>query len=122
MEKWEFKRGDLDKKTVICSNPRDPGKFSIIFFELENIPEANSIEITDNTGMHAPANTYDVNSNIISFNKAGVTKDNFLKMDNDFYIIKYIPDTISSKKMLTIRNLQIIPVGTEDWRYEFEPR
>jgi hypothetical protein len=121
-KKEEFKQNDIGKRIAVYPNPVESGKFSIIFFELESIPEENSVEIMDNTGMHAPSNTYDVNSNIISFNQAGVTMDNFLKGSNAFYIIKYIPDAISSKKMLTIGDLKIIPVGKENWRYEFKSR
>ncbi|MBU4346243.1 MAG: hypothetical protein KKH29_02825, partial [Candidatus Omnitrophica bacterium] len=75
------------------------------------IPEKNSVEILDNFGMQAPGDTYLITSNIIALSRSGRKPVNLLKNDKAFYTIKYIPDTISGKKILTIGEPKIVIKG-----------
>lgn len=106
-----FKEIDLGKKMAIYPDPRKPEKDSVIFFQLQSIPEKNSVEILDNFGMQAPGDTYLITSNIIALSRSGRKPVNLLKNDKAFYTIKYIPDTISGKKILTIGEPKIVIKG-----------
>ncbi len=115
-----FWRIDLGKRIAIYKNPKNPEKNSVIFIELPKIPEKNSIQIADNTGSYAPPSSYEVTSNIIAIGKGGMTPDAFLKNNNEYYAVKYIPDTISSDKMLTIKDLQLTLNEDGNLRYSYK--
>ena len=107
-----FKKADLGKRIATYPNPLSPEKSYVILFELKTIPEENSVQIADDKGMYAPATTFSVTSNVIAVRRTG-TSDSYLKDDNEFYVVKYIPDTISDKKMFTIKEPKITAEGDD---------
>jgi len=105
----QFGKKDLEKTIAIYPNPIKIEQ-SVIFFELQSIPEENSIQITDELGMSAPMITFTVLSNIICLRRYG-KPDSFLKDENKYYVVKYITDAISNKKMYIIKGFKFITKG-----------
>jgi hypothetical protein len=106
----DFRKADLGKRIAIYPNPLSP-EDSVIFFELQYIPVENSIQIVNSYGVSAPAITYELMSNIILLRVRDIKPDNFMKDDKEVYAIKYIPDTMSNKRMDTIKELKIDKVN-----------
>jgi len=101
-----FKGTELGKTVTAYPDPSNPDNAILVFFELNDIPEGNSVQITDDRARSYARTSYIITSNVIALKLLGIKIDNILKGDA-YYEIKYIPDRISNKEMLTIKNLEI---------------
>jgi len=99
-----FKEEDLDKKVRVFPNPVSPNNKSIIFFELGNISEKNSVTIADRFGV-APSTSYDANANLIILRR-DIVKDKLFKEKGDYYEIKYIPISSSDERLKKVKDME----------------
>lgn len=111
-----FKKEDLGKKMMVFPNPANPNNSSLIYFELEDIPENNSVIVSCQTGV-APSSVYDVNANIITL-KHDVREKNFMKDNNAFYEIKYVPTFTVNKNLYSVKDMKFQPLEEGEFHAE----
>ena len=100
-----FKNKDFNKKVKVLSLPEFPNN-TFIFFELENIPEPNSVLVTSDLGS-AGFSTYKIAENIIIL-KTGIPSTEVMKDKNSFFNIRYSIDYNSKKELCTLEGMEFI--------------
>jgi len=120
----QFRKSDVGKRVVIYSNPNQnlSGKNSLIFFELQNVPEKTSVEVTSEEGSFIPPSAYNVHYNIVNVKVVGSASDSFFKKANQYFCIKYIPNVSSSQMLLSIDGVKLKPAGGDDVLCEYKKR
>ncbi|MDD2679317.1 MAG: hypothetical protein PHO03_00740 [Candidatus Omnitrophica bacterium] len=116
----KFKSEDLDKKVKVFPNSRNPN-FSIVFFELETIPLENSIELSCRQGTRSPSTLKIIKKNIVAY-EVEIPPNRFLRSENDFYSIRYIPDVTSNQELVTIEGMQYSIVDKTKYTVNFNPK
>jgi|GEM_PF-3423108 hypothetical protein len=108
-----FRKTDVGIKTAFYTLAP---KTSVIVFLLQNIPERNSIKISDNYGFSYPPTTFIVKSNMIIFNVGELEQESFFKDAREVYVIQYSPDDNATvKKISTIKDLESNKLGNTSY-------
>ncbi|MFH0771002.1 MAG: hypothetical protein V1933_00030 [Candidatus Omnitrophota bacterium] len=116
----KFKNQDLNKRVKVFSYPGFSNERAIIFFELENIPEKNSVEVSNEHGAFSPV-TLVIENNIIALKGIG-SPDHVLNDTIKFFAIKYIPGHFVNQKLYTVENMEYQIVNKDDYSYTFKLR
>lgn len=95
-----FLEKDLDSTVKVFDQN---GKKRIVYFQLNNIPIHNSVEITHQNGAFSPA-TFSIFHNIVAL-RTLKKLDRIFKNDIDFYYIKYYRDHLSEESLLTLKDM-----------------
>ena len=102
-----FHEKDLDLRVKVFEVP---DKGSVLYFQLENVPIANSVSLSHYGGTAAVA-TFGNLYNIIGYQT--MNKPNtILKEEDDFYCITYFVDSTYTEELRTLKNM--VYTGTED--------
>ncbi|MDP8211674.1 MAG: hypothetical protein P9X22_00080 [Candidatus Zapsychrus exili] len=113
----KFKNQDLNKRVKVFSYPGFSNERAIIFFELENVPEKNSVEVSNERGVFSPA-TLVIENNIIALKGIG-SPDHVFNDTIKFFVIKYIPAHFVSQKLYTVENMEYQIINKDDFSYTF---
>ncbi len=114
-----FKNKDLGKKVQVLLSPDFPNN-TFIFFELENIPEPNSVFVISDLGA-AGFSTYKIVHNILIL-KTDIPSAKVMKDENRFFNIRYSVDYNSKKELCTIEGMEIIFSKEGGFHHSFRRR
>ncbi|MBU0478397.1 hypothetical protein KKC91_07510 [bacterium] len=98
-----FYQKDKDARIKVFPYPTEEAV--VVFIELSEIPEKNSIAFGSETGIRSPA-TYEIFRNVIMY-RAVLKPDEVLKEEDDFFEIKYMPDFFTKNKFVSIENIKL---------------
>ena len=108
-----FTKEDLDKTVKAFPNPRNSDNKSLIFFELDEIPEPNSVTLAANDGM-VSFSTFHAWANIVAFKLGHHVEEFFNNEKITFYEIRYVPDYFSEIELYTIEDMKY-EVDEKNW-------
>lgn len=108
-----FNKEKLSKGVVAFPNPVNPDRASIVFFELDNVPESNSIILSNQYGT-APSSTVKVFANIVTLYQEKKSVD-VLQGEGEFYDIRYMPDFSYKGELYTVQNTNFKSLENKNW-------
>lgn len=104
-----FRKEDVGKKVKVFPHPILKESGYVVFIELKNIPEPNSVEISTESGVRGSTTTLPFR-NILGHKVRGDVED-FLTGDGTFFSVRYYPNLEANLSLCTVDGMEY--TGTE---------